>query len=189
MEKERVSINRLIAAELAPEAGNTLHPLIPVEPVSQFSELIEQELERKVAKLPITGGIDLSRYQEPEGPSDDNDIAAWKQALQRAYTSTTYLSGRASNLSLLEELGKNAWLIGNSQLENMLLQLETELKEISLVTDNVNKARKSAQEGSRGELLALEETWKQGIGRILEVEVACEELRNQILGKRRQQAA
>jgi pre-mRNA-splicing factor SPF27 len=89
---------------------------------------------------------------------------------------------------LLEELGKNAWLIGNSQLEAILRQLERELEELKVATESVNKSRKTAQESSRGEMIGLEETWKRAIGRSLEVEVAIEETRQQILEKRRQQA-
>ncbi len=149
--------------------------------------MIRQELERKAAG-PITGGIDLSRYEEPEGPSDDNNPEAWKRPLATAYTSSVYLSGRISNLSLLEELGKNAWLIGNSQLETILRQLEKELEGLKAATENVNKSRKAAQEGSRGEIMGLEESWKRGIGRILEADLAVEELRRRILDERRQQA-
>jgi pre-mRNA-splicing factor SPF27 len=178
----------LITAELATDSRSTLHPLIPPEQEFNPSELIRKELERSAANLPTTGGIDLSRYEEPEAPSDDNDVAAWKQSLQKAYASSTYLSGRTSNLSLLEELGRNAWLIGNSQLEEILRQLEHELEEINVATEDLNKSRKAAQEASRGEIVGLEETWKQGIGRILEVEVAVEEVRKQILDKRRQRA-
>ena len=173
---------------MAPDADSTLHPLVPPAPTFSPSEMIRQELQRKAAGLPITGGIDLSRYEEPESPSNNGDIAAWKQSLQRAYTSSIYLSGRLSNLSLLEELGKNAWLIGNSQLEDILRRLEKELEELNAATENVNKSRKAAQEGYRAEIINLEETWKRGIGRILEVEVAVEKLKEQILGTRRQQA-
>lgn len=149
---------------------------------------MRQELERKAAGQPLTGGIDLSRYEQPERPSEVTDTTAWKQSLHKAYTSSTYLSDRVSNLVLLEELGKNAWLIGNSQLEGILRQLEKELQELNAATENVNRSRKAAQEGSRGEMAILEDTWKRGIGRILEVEVAVGELRAEILDKRRQLA-
>jgi pre-mRNA-splicing factor SPF27 len=178
----------LIATELAADASSTLHPSIPAEPPFKLSQLVEQELQRVAAGRPITGGIDLSRYEQPETPSDENDVEAWKHSLRMAYTSSTYLAGRKSNLTLLEELGKNAWLIGNSQLEAMLHQLERELDELKAATESVNQARKAGQESSRGEMVGLEETWKRGIGRILEAEVAIEETRLQILEKRRQQA-
>jgi pre-mRNA-splicing factor SPF27 len=151
--------------------------------------LIQKELDRRAAGLPLTDGIDLSRYEAPEAPTNKGDIEAWKEALRNAYRSSTYLSGRIANLSLLDEFGKNAWLIGNSQLEDILRTLETELEELKVATDNVNKSRKAAQDGSRGELTSLEETWKRGIGRILEVEVAVEKVRQEVLEKTRQQAS
>lgn len=95
-----------------------------------------------------------------------------------------YLSGRHSNLTLLDEFGKNAWLIGNSQLEHLLQELEQELTRLKDDVENVNKARKAAQENSRGELLGLEETWKHGIGKILEVQVAGAGLRQLILERK-----
>lgn len=95
-----------------------------------------------------------------------------------------YLSGRQSNLTLLDEFGKNAWLIGNSQLEHLLHELEQELAHLRNDAESVNKARKAAQEGSRGELLGLEETWRRGIGKILEVQVAERGLRQLILERK-----
>lgn len=85
------------------------------------------------------------------------------------------------NLSLLEESGKNAWLMGNVQLEAVLKELEAELSSVKEQVDSVNKARKSAQEGSRGEMLALEEAWRRGISQVLEVQVATAGLRRELL--------
>jgi pre-mRNA-splicing factor SPF27 len=186
--KERTHINNLITSEVFPDASRILHPSMPSEPALRPTELMRQELDRKAAGLPITEGIDLSRYEAPESPSDDSDVTAWKRTLQTAYTSSTYLSGRISNLPLLEDHGRNVWLIANYQLEGILRQLEKELEELKSATENVNKSRKAGQEDSRGEITGLEETWKRGIGRILEVEVGVEEIRQQILEKRRVQA-
>lgn len=83
-------------------------------------------------------GIDLARYEASalEAPertsphSDERDpelLVQWRQTLQRAYGLNTYLGGRLTNLSLLETYGKNAWLIGNSQLEDILKSLEADL--------------------------------------------------------------
>lgn len=95
---------------------------------------------------------------------------------------------RHENLSLLEENGKNAWLIGNSQLEDILRGIEKELTETKDTAESVNKERKIAQENSKGELIGLEESWKRGVGAILDVELAAEGLRLQILEQRRQLA-
>ena len=183
---DRAKVDRLIAKEIAPEHPHQLHPLIPPEPAITFSPLIQAEVDRKAAGLPIQGGIDLTRYEAPEAPASQDNIDGWRQTLQKAYASNSYLSGRLTNLSLLDDLGKNAWLISNAQLEDILLHLETELGKLKEATDNVNKARKAAQEDSKGEMINLEETWKRGIGRILEVQIATEGLQREILERRRQ---
>lgn len=142
------------------------------------------ELNRVAAGKPLHGGIDLTRYEAPDEPGTDTPQETWRQALRNAYVSSMYLSGRQSNLALLDEFGKNAWLIGNAQLEHLLYELEQELGRLKDDVESVNKARKAAQEGSRGELLGLEDTWRQGIGRILEVQVAERGLRQLIVERK-----
>lgn len=95
---------------------------------------------------------------------------------------------RQENLALLEENGKNAWLIGNSQLEEILHGLERELTQMKEDVEYVNKQRKLAQEARQGELSGLEETWKRGVGAILDVQLAAEGLQLQILERRREMA-
>ena len=154
--------------------------------------MFQQELDRKATGAPLTGGIDLSRYEEPEAPARSTDtktgtpnLDAWRETLRKAYTSSHHLSTRHENLALLEESGKNAWLIGNSQLEDILRGIEKELAETKEGIEGVNKQRKITQEGGKGELGGLEESWKRGVGAILDVEVASEGLRMQILEQRR----
>ena len=88
------------------------------------------------------------------------------------------------NLDLLEEFGKNAWLISNSQMEDILRNLEKELSQRRGEVENVNKARKAAQEGSKAELSGLEEMWRLGIGKIIEVEVATDGLKREMQDRR-----
>ena len=145
---------------------------------------MQAEIDRKARDEPMQGGIDMSRYDAPDEPTDGGD-SEYRTALQAAYRSTSYLEGRHVNLSLLEEHGKNAWLIGNSQLEEILQQLEKTLANVKEETDNVNKMRKSAQEGSRGELLGLEDSWRTGVGKIIEVQVATDGLRQETVRRRR----
>lgn len=144
--------------------------------------------------MPLTGGIDLSRYEAPEPPARTSDaegnstpnLDEWRQTLQKAYTASSHLAMRHENLALLEENGKNAWLIGNTQLEDILRGIEKELTETKETAEAVNKERKIAQEASKGELVGLEESWKRVVGAILDVELAGEGLRMQILEQRRQ---
>ena len=53
----------------------------------------------------------------------------------------------------------------------------------------VNQERYIAQEGVRGEIEGLEESWRAAVGRLVEVEVACESMRREVLERRRQGAA
>lgn len=192
--QSRAEIEKIISAELPSDYRTTLHPDVPPAPEERISTLIQQELQRKESNLPMTGGIDLSRYEAPEPPSSSSDKAStevledWRHALQKAYTSSSHLTSRHENLSLLDERGKNAWLIGNSQLEEILRGLEKELAETKESTDAVHRQRKMAQEARRGELVGLQDAWKRGVGGVIDVELAAENLRVEILEKRRQLA-
>jgi pre-mRNA-splicing factor SPF27 len=184
-QKTRNHINKLISAELPRGYQSTPHPSLRPLPAIQFSELFQKELERKSDNAPMVGGIDLTRYEAPEKPVDDSEIETWRKSLRQAYMSSSYLSGRLTNLSLLEEFGKNAWLISNSQLEDILRDLEKELSEQKEAVENINKSRKAAQEESRAELVGLEEAWKQGVGKTIEVQLATDGVRREILQRRR----
>jgi len=190
---EREAAAGLIASELL--QGTTTHPSLPSLPPSTTSTLIQSELSRIESKTPLNS-IDLSRYEALDPPTtsphsdehDPNTLLLWRQALQKAYTSQSYLFGRQTNLALLEKYGKNSWLIGNSQLEDELRGLERELAERKTEIDMIVVERKNAQEAIGGELKGLEEAWKRGVGRVLETEVAAEVLRQEILGRRREGA-
>ncbi|RDL37946.1 uncharacterized protein BP5553_05379 [Venustampulla echinocandica] len=192
---ERAAAESLIAAELGTQDTQS-HPSLPPLADKQFSAIIEAEFPRIEAKEPLKA-IDLSRYEALEPPpttpsSDEKDPATldkWREALGKAYTSQAYLSGRQTNLALLEQFGKNSWLVGNSQLEDVLRAQERELAERKVEIDGVVIERKTAQEAVGAEIRGLEETWKRGVGRVLETEVAAEQLRRDILERRRQGAS
>merc|ERR1712093_739654 len=182
---ERAAALSLIAAEAstAPSDSTQSHDSLPALPPPNFSPLIESELDRVSQKTPITG-ITTSHYESQDAPTttpgsdtrSPETLQKWHTALRNAYTSQSYLSGRLTNLALLEKYGKNAWLEGNRQLEDVLRALERELEE------------KRAQEEVGGEIKGLEETWKRDVGRVLETEVAAEGVRREILERRREGA-
>lgn len=154
---------------------------------------MQQELDRKAAGEGLAGGIDVTRYEAPEPPAPSGegtapDLDSWRQTLRKAYTASHHLTTRHENLGLLEESGKNAWLIGNSQLEELLRGTEKELAETREGAEEVNRQRKTAQENGRAELVGLQEAWRRGVGAVLDVEVASEELRARALGLRREMA-
>ena len=147
------------------------------------------ELERVAAKQGLTA-VDLSRYEaQDDSPTaaaaSSEELAA---ALRRAYASATYLSARRAHLALLDSYGKNAWLVGNHQLEAELKALERELAEARREIDVLAVRRRAAQDEVAGEIRGLEDTWKRGVGRVLETEVATEALRREALEARRAMA-
>ena len=192
---ERASAQALIDAVLETPLDAASHPFLPPLRPSNFSSLIEAEHRRIAANEPLKA-IDTSRYESSDLPSSTlpnskkqkspealkNETA---EALQRAYTASTYVSTRNTNLTLLDAFGKNSWLIGNAQLEDELRAIEQELADTKTEIDHVVVARKSAQEEVAGEMTGLGETWKRGVGRVLETEVAAEGLRREILERRR----
>jgi pre-mRNA-splicing factor SPF27 len=174
-----------------------LHPALIAAAQYQphFSDVLEREhmrLDRDAtSKL---SGIDMKRYEDLDAPENTNPatdeekpelLAQWNKALKQAYTSSEYVDARLTQLGLLEKFGKNAWLVGNSQLEDILKGIETELADVRKQQDEVESMRRSQQQSVQGEIQTLEGTWKKGVGRVLETEVAAEGLKQQILEKRR----
>ncbi|KAH0559001.1 hypothetical protein GP486_004382, partial [Trichoglossum hirsutum] len=185
--QQRAAIASLINACLAPEHLATPHPLLPTLPPSTLSPLLEQEIARHASNQPFTGGIDTSRYETLSAPTS-TDPADHYSTLQKAYASSTYLNTRNQNLALLEQFGKNAWLVGNAQLEDILRSMERELVDVRGQIEEVNKLRKSEQEGVRGEMEGLESAWKKGVRGVVETEIAAEGLRLETLRQRREGA-
>ncbi|KAK3719221.1 hypothetical protein LTR37_004440 [Vermiconidia calcicola] len=180
--------NALVQAELASEDHGSLHPSIPVRTEPHFSDLVEAEHARLAAGEARDSGIDLSRYEALDAPAK-GDVEGWKATLQKAYASAEYLRGREINLGLLETYGKNAWLIGNSQLEDILRSLEKEVEAMKLEQEAVEQARKAAQENVRGEMQSLEEGWRTGVGRMIETQAAVERLKQEVLERKRAAAS
>ncbi|KAH9835967.1 BCAS2 family protein [Teratosphaeria destructans] len=180
----------LIQAELSQDDTTQLHPSIPALRESKFSDLIQAEHARIASGAPKEegAGLDLSRYEVLDAPSR-GDLAAWKDTLQKAYISHEYLRDREVNLSLLETYGKNAWLIGNSSLEDELKALEKEVEQAKLDVEALDQARRAAQSNAAGEMHNLEDSWRTGVGRMIEAQAAGERLRQEILGRRRQGAS
>ena len=185
----QTQIYDLLQSDLPSQHTTADHPLLPHIRSIKLTPLAEAEQARVASELPLSA-IDTSRYEELDAPESADHkspeyLAQWKDTLRKAYASSTYLQSRLINLSLLEAYGKNAYLISNSQLESMLRSLEAELASTQAEVEQVNKSRKQVQEDVRGEMEGLEQSWKTGVGRVVEVEVAGEEVRAQILNERR----
>lgn len=143
-----------------------MHPLMLDAPATSFSPLIQSELDRVAANEPLKA-IDLRRYE-----ANTTSLTPDASALKAAYVNSSYLTLRLQALELLEQFGKNAWLVANDQLESLLKEVEKELVETREATTEVNRERKRAQEGRRGELEGGERVWRAGVGGLVEVQVA-----------------
>jgi len=183
-EQEISSARALIQAELPEDHKTTLYPSIPERTPIKFSDLVQAEHDRLSSGAEKEPGIDLSRYEAQDAPPT-NDTEQWRATLQQAYASSEYLESRQVNLSLLETYGKNAWLISNDQLEGILRAAERDVSQRKIELEDIDKARRDAQAARKGELEALEQQWKIGVGQMIEVEVAAEKLRLEILDKKR----
>ncbi|CAH0059207.1 unnamed protein product [Clonostachys solani] len=170
----------LITAELS---AFTPSPL-PQTAEPSFSPAIQTELARVSSKTPLHP-LSLSRYEAQETPAADAPTDRLREVLENARVSDAYLASRRQNLELLDAHGKNAWLVGNHQLEAGLRRLEKDLADAKRDIDLVNIERQRRQEDVRGEMHTLEETWRKGVGRVLETEVAVEELKEQIRNEMR----
>ncbi|TVY56522.1 Pre-mRNA-splicing factor SPF27-like protein [Lachnellula cervina] len=196
---QRTAAQSLIDAETELPTGPQPqhHASLPPLPPQHFSPVLEKEMLRVAAQDPLDA-IDRTRYESlsPPSPSpspssstsSSSTTRKWQQTLAQAYTAQTYLSARSTNLGLLNEFGKNSWLVGNAQLEDILRGLEREVEGVKAEIDAVVVERRGAQEGVRGEVQGLEEGWRKGVGRVLEVEVAAEGVRREILERRREGA-
>ncbi|KAI1162809.1 Pre-mRNA-splicing factor SPF27 [Nemania serpens] len=189
---ERDAAEAQIAAELSsssssssPSSPSPSSSSLPPIRAAVFTPIFAAELERIAKKQPLSA-IDLTRYEVQDAPLPSaSDPAALAAPLSRAYATHTYLAGRETHLRLLDAYGKNAWLVANWQTEAHLASLERELAAARREVDVVNIQRRRQQEEVGEELGGLEETWKKGISRVLETEIATEALRQQVLERRR----
>lgn len=193
---ERAAAQSLIGAAALPSENAASHPSLPALPEQHFSPVMEAELLRIATKQALSA-IDLARYEalEPPSTSPHSDerhpetLSKWQTALAQAYTAHAYLGNRAGNLALLEQFGKNAWLVGNSQTEDVLRGLERQLHDRKAEIDLLAVERRSAQEAVGGEVKGLEDSWRKAVGRVLETEIAAEGLRREVLERRRMGAS
>ncbi|KAH7025816.1 Pre-mRNA-splicing factor SPF27 [Microdochium trichocladiopsis] len=202
--EDRAAAQALIDAELASSStessssnttNTTSSSLLPPLREPSFTPTMLAELDRIATKQPLKA-IDLSRYEvDDDDDEDEVDEAAnnskIKDTLQarlgRAYTANTYLTSRTTHLHLLDSYGKNAWLVGNWHLEAELQALERDLADTKREMDLVNLDRRRQQDQVGEELRSLNETWRRGVGKVLETELAADQLRRQVLDARRRQ--
>ena len=167
-------------ALISAEQSTSSPPTLPSERQPSFSPALTTELDRVAAQTPLVP-LPTSRYEAQElPPPSSSSSAALRPVLANAYVSAAYLASRNQNLSLLDAHGARAWLLSNYHLEESLKRTERELADVKREMDEVNHGRAQRQEAVKAEMLMLDDTWRKGVGRVLETEVAVEELKAQI---------
>jgi len=182
---ERDAITAHLITQLDPSHLTTPHPSLRTSYTPTFTPLLaaSHDLIAATSKARAPGtGVDLARYEEPTLPAH---AAQYHDALRAAYTSHTYLAQRTANLALLKQYGRDAWLIGNEQLEAELRAVERELAGAREAVREVEGERRAVQDAVVGEIRGLEEAWRESVGRAIQVEVDAERLRGEILRRRR----
>ena len=186
--ESRIAITQLINSEISLDAENTEHPSLSSAREPNLPPLIQAEIERIESESSddsynreISKAIDITRYEAPDVPNLSASGSQWRTAFRQVQINDSYLSERILNLGLLERYGKNCWLIGNSFMEDILTQLQSQLVETRREIENVEKRRKEKQASVSGEMIALGESWKEGIEKLLAAEAATERLRLKIL--------
>lgn len=181
--QQRAAAQSLIDQELSQESGTRpeSHPRLLNLHSCNLSPAMLSEMARIETKQPLSS-IDTKRYEaldssDPTEMQDSSSVQSLRDKLQQAYTSASYLTQRQTNLALLDKYGKNGWLVGNSQLEDLLRGLEKDLAREKGAIDSIVVERTTSQKNIEGELDSLDRTWKQSIGRILETEAAAEAIR------------
>ncbi|KAG6006795.1 hypothetical protein E4U21_006686 [Claviceps maximensis] len=177
------------------EQLSTPAPKLAPLPPSNFSPAIATEFARIATSTPLSP-LDTKRYEAqnlPPRTSDGESSSAPAETVQsvlsKAFTSHAYLASRMENLVLLDKHGANAWLLSNYHLESELRALEADLADTKRQIDEVNFVRARRQGDVKGELDSLEDTWRKGVGRVLETEIAVEGLRAEMRDELRKRSA
>ncbi|KAF3760503.1 hypothetical protein M406DRAFT_334135 [Cryphonectria parasitica EP155] len=189
---ERAAAEALIAMERSSHRDDPHHALLPPPIQPTFTPLMTTETDRIAASQnplqpqPLRA-IDLSRYEAPDlNPASATSPDDLEPALSQAYTAMSYLTSRRQHLALLDTHGKNAWLVGNWQLESELRAVERELAATRREIDLLTVRRQRVQAEAAGEVRGLDEAWRRGVGRVLEAEVAAEGVRREVLERERE---
>ena len=130
------------------------------------------EYERISQNKPLNT-INTSQYQTP------SDVKANLIAAE-------YLTNRTDNLALLETYGSNSWLIGNAIQEHSLGLLEMELAQLKEEATRINRERKRQNLELGGEIDKLGQRWRKALRGIVEVEIACAGLEDEVSQLQRQ---
>ncbi|CAO3671036.1 unnamed protein product [Rhizopus stolonifer] len=142
------------------------------------NQALKQEMERLQQKKSLDV-LDTERY-ELKGPSDGDDVEAWKTAVNNTKSQLESQAGSMFNLELLSKYGANAWRVHNYQLEAYLEHLKNDTENVRNQIMDINKERKTEQLQAAATLASLENKWSDLISQNLQVEIACAALEAEV---------
>jgi len=178
------NLKEIVEKEFAkePKPPATLHPKAPPE-INLFANnpLLAAEMIRVEKQEPLNA-LDTSRYQVPAPLGKDATVEDWEKAVKNARAQMEHQGLRASNVSLLQNYGANAWRVHNYLLEADAVLLEKQAEELKERVTDINRSRKNFQLKLGEQLTAQERKWTESISTILQLELANSALESEIEG-------
>ncbi|PHH61910.1 hypothetical protein CDD81_7715 [Ophiocordyceps australis] len=169
-------------ALIATSPSSNPPPPLPSSPPISFSPALEEyfcHISANTSSAPLS----LSRYEAQDLGSPTCtavSIEAIRSGLENSCLSYTYLEARAENLALLENSGAQAWLCANYHAEHLLAQTEALLAQQRRAIDLLNARRLERQQSVADELRTLDDAWRKGVARVVETQLAVQNIRQQI---------
>ncbi|KAG1052861.1 hypothetical protein G6F43_005027 [Rhizopus delemar] len=177
-ENVKAEVERMIEQEMRRMKKMERSELPTTINLFEDNESLKQEFDR-VQQKKILNALDTERY-ELKGPSDEDDVEAWKAAVNNTKSQLESQAGSMFNLELLSKYGANAWRVHNYQLETYLEYIKNNTERVRNQILNINKERKMEQTQAAETLASLENKWSDLISQNLQVEIACAALEAEV---------
>eukprot|EP01059_Diplonema_ambulator_P007855 TRINITY_DN17371_c0_g1_i1.p1 TRINITY_DN17371_c0_g1~~TRINITY_DN17371_c0_g1_i1.p1 ORF type:complete len:224 (+),score=64.83 TRINITY_DN17371_c0_g1_i1:56-673(+) len=180
---QRQEIEAMIDDEMEnfPEQDYLVHLPVPKQTISQ---MLNDEMMR-VAQGKAPAPLDRSRYDiAPPKGANDGDMAAWTKAIQNAQAQYQHQVVRNTNLELLNEYGKDAWLGVNEQTKREVAQTEERIAAAKRKIDDLNSFRKHKQRKAARTLREAESEWMELCAKNLRIQLETEKLEREMAGAR-----
>ncbi|KAG1473909.1 hypothetical protein G6F56_000673 [Rhizopus delemar] len=177
-ENVKITVERMIEQEMRRMKKTERSELPATVDLFENNQALKQEMERLQQKKSLDV-LDTERY-ELKGPSDGDDVEAWKTAVNNTKSQLESQAGSMFNLELLSKYGANAWRVHNYQLEAYLEHLKNDTEGVRNQIMDINKERKTEQLQAAATLASLENKWSDLISQNLQVEIACAALEAEV---------
>eukprot|EP00803_Ostreobium_quekettii_P000952 evm.model.scf_12EXC.10 EVM.evm.TU.scf_12EXC.10 scf_12EXC:95389-100682(+) len=158
-----------------------LRELPPLPPMTfQGSKVLQTEYAR-LRQGNAMDPLDTQRYKlTPPSTARQNDIGAWRKALDNANSQLEHQHNRLLNLELQLKYGPDVWRLGNEATDWARSGMERELKRVKGEISALNQQRKLQQLKAGKELQDMEAEWKATARKNVEIALACEQVEEEL---------